>query len=507
MNTNQTRNNDLRPPEGAAEKIHDTIGASLSPSGGGQAEPAAPRHETRERDKIGFWEKMSLGVGNLPIFYGYAAVGSIAVPYFQMTLNVDPALIGTAIALPRLWDAFTDPAMGFISDNTQSRWGRRRPYIVLGALLMAVAFGLIWMAPPTWSERALSIYVTVALLVFYTCYTIYSVPWTSLSYEMTPDPRERTRVASYSGFFGKVGELSYSWIFPLSQAAIFASATQGVRVVGWIVAFFFFAAVGIIPGIFVRERYFKRAMTQSKVRVASSFSAAFTNRAFVVLVGLTILQILAGMFTSNIDFYLIVYLMCDGNVAEGSHWKAILSTAYAVVGILAIYPLNSLANRYSKRVTLSFAFVLVLIGAAGKWILFTPGNNWKLVLDPILCGPVWIAINILTISMLADICDEDELRHGLRREGVFGAIHEWVKKFGYSFGFLGAFLLVRLTGFDSKLGGHQSPDSIFAMRVVLTGTTALWALTAIWILRFYPITDEVAYATRDKLEARRGLIT
>ena len=129
------------------------------------------------------------------------------------------------------------------------------------------------------------------------------------------------------------------------------------------------------------------------------------------------------------------------------------------------------------------------------------------MLDPILCGPVWIAINILTISMLADICDEDELRHGLRREGVFGAIHEWVKKFGYSFGFLGAFLLVRLTGFDSTLGGDQSPDSIFAMRVVLTGTTALWALAAIWVLRYYPITDEVAYATRDKLEARRGQIT
>jgi GPH family glycoside/pentoside/hexuronide:cation symporter len=468
---------------------------------------APPRFKTREQDRIGFGEKLSLGIGNLPIFYGYAAIGSIAVPYFQMTLNVDPAWIGTAIALPRLWDAFTDPAMGFISDNTHSRWGRRRPYIVLGALLMAATFGAIWMAPPTWGERALSIYVTVALLVFYTCYTIYSVPWTSLSYEMTPDPRERTRVASYSGFFGKVGELTYSWFFPLSQAAIFASATQGVRVVGWVVAFFLFAVVGVIPGLLVRERYFKRAAAQERVRVGRSVQAAFASRAFVVLVGLTILQILAGMFASNVDYYLIVYSMCGGDVAEGSHWKAVLSTAYALVGIIAIYPLNRLANHFSKRVTLSFAFVLVLVGAAGKWILFTPGNNWKLVFDAVLCGPVWIAINILTISMLADICDEDELRHGLRREGVFGAIFEWVKKTGYSFGFLGAFLVVRLTGFDSKLGGDQSPESILALRVVLAGSTAVWAVAAIGVLRYYPITDEVAYATRDQLEARRGRIT
>lgn len=468
---------------------------------------SASRFETRDRDRVGFWEKMSLGIGNLPIFYGYAAIGSIAVPYFQMTLNVDPALIGTAIALPRLWDAFTDPAMGLISDNTHSRFGRRRPYIVIGALLMAAAFGAIWMVPPTWSERAIAIYVTVGLLVFYTCFTIYSVPWYSLSYEMTPDPRERTRVASYSGFFGKVGELSYSWFFPLSQAAIFASATEGVRVVGWIVAFLLFALVGIIPGMFVRERYFKRAAVQDKVRVVASLKASFTNRAFVVLVGLTILQIVAGMFSSNVDYYLIVYYMCGGDVAEGSHWKAILSTAYAVVGIISIYPLNRLANRYSKRVTLSFAFALVLVGAIGKWIIFTPGNNWKLILDPILCGPVWIAINILTISMLADICDEDELRHGFRREGIFGALFEWIKKSGYSLGFLGAFLVVRLTGFHSELGGDQDPGAIFGLRVVLAGTTAVWAIAAIWVLRFYPITDATAYETRDKLEARRGQIT
>jgi GPH family glycoside/pentoside/hexuronide:cation symporter len=468
---------------------------------------SASRFETRERDKIGFWEKMSLGVGNLPIFYGYAAVGSIAIPYFQMTLNVDPALIGTAIALPRLWDAFTDPAMGLISDNTHTRFGRRRPYILIGALLMAVAFASIWMASPDWSERTIAIYLTVSLLVFYTCYTIYAVPWTSLTYEMTPDPRERTRVASYAGFFGKVGELSYSWFFPISQAAIFATATEGVRIVGWVVAFLFFAVVGIIPGLFVKERYFKRAASQEKVRIVSSLKATATNRAFVVLIALTILQILAGMFASNIDYYLIVYSMCGGDVAEGSHWKAILSTSYAIVGIAAIYPINHLANKYSKRFALSFAFGLVLVGAIGKWFLFTPGNNWKLVLDPILCGPVWIAINILSISMLADICDVDELRHGLRREGVFGSILEWVKKSGYSLGFLGAFLTVRLTGFHSELGGAQTPETIFSMRVVLAGSTAVWAVAAIWILRYYPITDEVAYRTRDELEARRGQIT
>ncbi len=473
--------------------------------------PSSPRSgrspDTREQDRVGLWEKITLGMGNLPIFYGYAAVGSIAIPYFQMTLKVDPALIATALALPRLWDAFTDPGMALISDNTRTRFGRRRPYLVLGALLMALSFGSIWMVPTTWSQTAIATYVTVALLVFYTCYTIYSVPWYSLTYEMTPDTHERTRVASYAGFFGKLGELSYSWFFPATQMAFFASVFVGVRTVGWIVAVLLFAVAGAMPGFFVRERYYHQAATQASVRLLSSVKASFTNRAFVVLVGLTILQILAGMFASNIDYYLIVYNMCGGDIGVGSYWKGILSTSYAIVGIVSIYPLNLLAKRYGKHVTLSFAFGLVLVGAIGKWVLFTPGNNWKILIDPLLCGPVWIAINVLTISMLADICDEDELKHGMRREGTFGAIFTWVQKCGYSLGFLGALILVKLTGFHAELGGGQDPRSLLWMRVVLAGSTAAWAVAAIALLRFYPITDQRAYATRDALEARRGAIT
>lgn len=465
------------------------------------------RFETRDRDRVGFWEKMSLGIGNLPIFYGYAAIGSIAIPYFQMTLKVDPSLIGTALALPRLWDAFTDPGMALISDNTRSRWGRRRPYLVIGALLMALAFGSIWMVPTTWSQTAISTWVTISLLVFYTCYTVYSVPWYSLTYEMTPDTHERTRVASFAGFFGKVGELSYSWFFPLTQIAFFGTVVYGVRAVGWIVAILLFAVVGALPGFFVRERYYQKAAKQESVHLFSSFKASLTSRAFIVLLGLTILQILAGMFASNIDYYLIVYNMCDGDIAAGSYWKGILSTSYAVIGIASIYPLNLLAKRYGKHITLSFAFALVLVGAIGKWVLFTPGNNWKLLLDPILCGPVWIAINVLTLSMLADICDEDELKYGVRREGMFGAIFTWVQKCGFSFGFLGALIVVKLTGFHAELGGDQDPRSLLWLRVVLAGSTAAWAIAAIVLLRFYPITDKRAYATRDALEARRGSVT
>jgi len=468
------------------------------------AEAAVPR-ETRAEDKVGFWEKLAFGVGTLPVFYAIAGVGSFAIPVYQMTLKVNPFLFGVALAIPRFFDAIIDPVMGKISDNTHSRWGRRRPYIVLGAFFQALFFGTIWMVPTTWSPTAIAAYLIATQILFYIAYTMYSVPYNSLGYEMTPDYNERTSVWSYATFFNKAGEFGYNWVFPLTTLAIFSSVMQGVQVIGWLVAILIFFGLGVIPGLTAKERYFKKAVQQEKVRIWPALKAVASNRAFMLLLGLTALQIGAGMLASNIDYYLIVYYMFGGDIAEGSKWKALLSTSYAVLGIIWIFPVSWLARRYGKHITLGISFALVLFGAAGKWLLYTPGHPWKILFDCILCGPVWVAIYALTPSMLADICDDDELRHGFRREGVFGSMLSWIQKTGYSFGFLGAMITLALTGFNAATtGGVQTPATILAMRLVLTLSTALWAVLALTLLWFYPLTRQRAYEIRDALEARRG---
>jgi len=477
-------------------------------SSGGAGVPGRPeaRRETRPEDRVGFWEKTALGSGYLAIFYGNAGVKSLAIPVYQMVLGVNPALLGMVLAIPRFWDALTDPVVGMISDNTHTRFGRRKPIIVLGALLQAVAFGLIWMVPRGLGQPATIAYLIGTLLLFYTCFSLFSVPLMSLTYEMTPDYQERTRVSAFGGFFGKVGELTYSWAFWAANLAIFGSVIAGVRTVGWIIGLVVMGLIGMIPGLFVRERYFKKAAVQAKVRLGPAFRAAFSNRAFTVLIGLTVCQVLAGMLASNIDYYLLVYNMCGGDIVEGTKWKGVLSTGYAVLGIGMIYPVNWLANRCGKRTTLTLIFSLVLLGAFGKWFLFTPGNPWKILLDPLLCGPVWTALNVLTPSMLADVCDDDELRHGLRREGMLGALFSWIQKTGYALAFFGSGVALNLVGFDAALGGAQSPGTLLGLRLTLAVSTGVWAVLAIGLLCFYPLSCTRAYEIRDALEARRGTV-
>jgi GPH family glycoside/pentoside/hexuronide:cation symporter len=451
-------------------------------------------------------EKIALGAGGLPLFLGLAAIGSFATPFYQMTLKLDPVWLAAALTIPRFLDAFIDPLVGRFSDNFHSRFGRRRPLIALGAAVQALAFGMIWMVPATWGQVALTAWLVATQVVFYIGYSFFSVPFLALQYEITPDYDERTRVSSFVGFFGKAGEMGYNYIFPIASSVLFVSAISGVRTLGWIVGILFLGIVALLPALLVRERYFRKTEQQRKVTLREGVAAAFSSRAFTILVGLTLLQIVAGMFASNLDRYILVYYLFDGNVALGETWKGHLSLAYAIVGIASIYPVAWLAQRIGKTQTVALTFGLKLLGALGKWLLYTPGNHWKILFDPLLCGPVWIAINVLTPAMLADICDEDELRGGLRREGVFGAIFSWIQKVGYSAAFFGAFLSLKLTGFDANLGGAQEPATILRLRLILALSTAAWAICAILLLKLYPLNRQRAHEIRAALEARRGKV-
>jgi GPH family glycoside/pentoside/hexuronide:cation symporter len=225
-----------------------------------------------------------------------------------------------------------------------------------------------------------------------------------------------------------------------------------------------------------------------------------------VLIGLTVCQVLAGMLASNIDYYLLVYYMNAGDIVEGTKWKGVLSTGYAILGIGMIYPVNWMANRFGKRTALTVIFGLVLAGGFGKWFIYTPGNPWKILLDPILCGPVWTALSVLTPSMLADVCDDDELRYGLRREGMLGSLFSWIQKTGYALAFFGAGLALNIVGFDAAAGGAQAPETLLGMRLMLAVSTGIWAIIALVLLSFYPLSKARAYEIRDELEARRGRI-
>lgn len=465
---------------------------------------------TRPEDKVPLGEKLAIGAGAFPTHFGTAGIKSMAIPVYQMTLGVDPALLGIILAIPRLWDAFTDPIMGKISDNFQSRWGRRRPFILGGSLVMGLLFALIWMVPESFGQTAALGYFIVTSFLFFTAFTVYSVPLTSLFYEMTPDYNERTRVMAFNSLFTKVASFVYNWTFPLAQylaaAGLVAGTLAGVRVVGWGIGILVMMGMGVLPALFTRERYYRKVDRSKRVNLIGSLREAFRNRAFVVLIFITMASSAAGMLTANLDYYLLVYFMNDGDLTEGSYWKGILSSGYALTGLISIYPLLRISTVLGKRATMGLIYAMCVVGGVLKWFIYVPGADWLILLDPLLCAPVYVGLGMVAQSMMADVCDNDELHHGRRREGMFGSIYTWITKCGFSLSFLVSGLTLNLISFDVALGGDQTPQTFLLMRLCVAGSASISASIGLIFLFFYPITATQAEETRTILEDRRGKV-
>ena len=478
---------------------------------------------TAELEKVPFSKKLILGMGSLPLFLGWATFNTVAYRIFNMELEINPVFVSFALVLPRIWDAFTDPFMGQISDNFhRSKWGRRRPFIFWGAIFNALAFATMWLFSPEWSGTAIISYFIVLELIFFTSFTVYSVPYTALTYEMTPDYNERTRVMAFTAFFNKMGEFFNGWIIYLCTAvsiAYFASdglSMQGIRSVCGIIALVIFLGIGILPALFVKERFADQSKQQEKVKLIDSCKSAFQSRPFLILIAIIVFNMLAGTLAMSMDYYLIMYYMAKGNELLADGLKATLTTGYAVVGFASIPLLTWIATRIGKSGTLYLTYGLMVIGGIAKWFIFVPGHSLYyigkfaidpiLMIDPLLCGPMWVAVNILLNSMMADICDEDELKHGNRREGVFGAIYSWLQKAIFAAGTMFTGIAVAVSGFVATQGIDQSTETFTKMRLFLAGGPALAAMLAIVALFFYPITAKRAANTRKELEERRGAI-
>ena len=203
-----------------------------------------------EQHKSSFLEKVSWGAGGMTESF-VNTLYSLSFPIFAIGFGVAPALMGLAQSIPRLIDAFTDPIMGNISDNTHTRWGRRRPFIFLGAILVGVTFPLIFRPGMGWSPMAYFAWFTVTCSLFFIAFTVWSIPWSAMGLEMSDDYEDRTRIQLYRMIFASLAGIGITWSYKL---CFFFDDNEliGVRTVGLIIGACMFA-MGILSALFVRE--------------------------------------------------------------------------------------------------------------------------------------------------------------------------------------------------------------------------------------------------------------
>ena len=479
-------------------------------------------HATAPADRIPFHLKVVYGFGAFVNNLLAAASGGMMI-VLNIGLGMNPALVGLLGALPRLTDAFTDPIMGYISDNTRTRWGRRRPYILVGAILAGLIFALLWQLPDGKSESWYFWYFLVGSLLFFAAYTVFATPWVALGYELTPDYHERTRLMGVQNFIGQLAYVIAPWFLLIMQNERWfddmMDGAAGLAIIVGVVV----AAVGILPALLLRERFKAVAAAEAQAHASGQsrgsgalianlrdffrgFVITLKFKPFVKLCVATFLVFNGFMLVSSFQFYVIIYYVFGGDTVAGAEYAGYAGTAQSIATFCVIAFVTWLGTRIGKKRAFYVAIGVSMLGYALKWVCYDPEVPWLLVLPaPLLAFGLGGLFTIMP-SMIADVVDLDELQTHERREGMYGSIFWWVVKLGMAAALAAGGFLLNATGFDVALGGEQAEGTITMMRVFDAFVPFVASGIAIWIIATFSITEERAHEVRLELEARRGKV-
>jgi len=412
----------------------------------------------------------------------------MANPILNIGLGVSPVLVSVALTVPRIWDAFTDPLMGRISDNFKSRFGRRRPFILSGGILTGLAFALIWMLPRGWGEMATFGLFMAYMLIFYTCFTVFIVPYLALGFEMSPDYNERTTLMSYRSFFSLVGGIIMQWIYWGCTRPCFDDTVQGMKVVGSLIGGLVIVT-SVVTALFCKERapQIKKEEPVRKLSFYESFSVAWKVKPFIQVVGVCVLIIVGQLSIMQLGMYLNIYYVCQGSQEIAGRLQGIIGTGYTLSSLFIIPAVVWSSNRFGKKVVLRGLMLMGTAGSLLSWVLIDPNHPYLQIVGLFLGGPAVTGLWIVAPSMIADVCDWDEWKNGLRREGAFGAAYGWFTKIGSSASVMVSGLVLVLTGFNVELGSDQAQSTILGMRVLIAVVPAATFLGAYLLLRNYGI--------------------
>jgi GPH family glycoside/pentoside/hexuronide:cation symporter len=467
--------------------------------------PSMQRHITAAKDKIPVFEKIMYGMGSGSFQLAADGVKGLANPIFNITLGLSPSLVGLVLMISRFFDAFTDPIMGKISDDCRTRFGRRRPFIFVGSFLTAGAFIAIWLVPAGWSHTGIFIYYLIAMLFFFLCATIQTVPYHTLGLEMTADTHERTVVAGYKMFFSFGFIIMVPWVFRLAQADVFENVMEGMRFLSWGVGLAIIVG-GVLPAIFVKERYYHIAKNQAKEPFWKGLKLTFSNKPFLVLTGIILGCGIGSNMVNALGSYIIFYYIYEGDLKAGAQLAAIGANVFTICAILCIPILTWLSARIGKINTLKWLIVIGIVGSFSKFSLYNKDHHWLLFISQAMVAPMAAGFWTITSSMKADICDDDELQHGMRREGMFGSVGNWILKTAMALTFFGAGVILDLVGFDVALKGNQSADTLLWMRMLFALVPAVFSFLALFLLSSYSLSEKRMEEIRAALEARRSQV-
>jgi GPH family glycoside/pentoside/hexuronide:cation symporter len=446
-------------------------------------------------DRIPLWRKIVYGSGDL----GFSMNNSIITAFFSVfmvtVVGMPPGLVAIIFIVGRSWDFINDPIIGHLSDRTRTRWGRRRPFLLFGAIPFGLSFILLWLGPD-FNQTGLIIYYSLAYIVYEALATTVYMPYFALTPELTEDYDERTKLTSFRMVFNIVGSLT-AYILPLLIIGNdWTQATkQGVLVMAMVAAGI--AAAPLI-GVFFGTKEKKEFQRQSLPKFIPSLKAAFKNRPFVfgammyLFTWMTIIVV-----ESNLQFFII-------HIIRRQSQSMIIMVSIFVTAIFAIPIWNWASKHWNKR----FAY----IGGVAFWavvmmvlIFMTPETPfWLILVLCIMAGIGVSAAQVLPWSIIPDAIEWEEWKTGERNEGMFYSLITLMGKIGMAIAQPVGLLILQFTGFVEGQGVVQPASALLGVRLVMGPLPAVLLTSGILMAVFYPLSRREHHRIVEELRLRRA---
>jgi GPH family glycoside/pentoside/hexuronide:cation symporter len=462
-----------------------------------------PHHTTAAADRIPVSQKISYGLGAVVTIVAVNSVMQLSGLVYVVGLGISVIWINWAQAFPRLWDALVDPLLGNISDNSRSRFGRRIPFLIVGGVLIGIAFWLLWAVPRGWSKEAMFAYFVVVSLFFYTVVPVYAIPHGALGLEMTEDYHEKTSLFAYASFIGNVGAFTLPWIYYIANRPIFGG--DSVKGIKWVCLgmSIILTVCALVCALVCKEPKLKQVRAQERVPIWESFKTTYRNGTFVRLVAVFVLLIVGFQLVMGFNNYITIFYLFGGNKDAASVLMAENGTLWAAVGLIGVFPMTWLSKRFGKRGTVIVALAIIIAGNLSKIVCYSRTYPWLTFIPTICLSLGMVFCFTLVNSMIADVCDEDEHATGIRREGMYFAAYNWWWKMAVSIATVVSGYVLRYTGFQEGMA-TQSETVMFWIRFWEIGLPPVLCLGSAILLTKYPLTEERAYQIKTLLDEKRA---
>jgi GPH family glycoside/pentoside/hexuronide:cation symporter len=516
-------------------------------------------------DRVPALQKFGYGLGSIHDMWGHWLYGGLVYLVFNVNLGISPSWIGAALFFKLGFEMVWDSVFGWWSDNTRTRFGRRRPFILVGSVLAGFALPLLFSARAGWTEIQYFFFMVGTLALYVPIMSCFYMPFQSLGSELTPSYHERTSVGAVRSAIQKFPEMAMFAAGAFATAGVWVSATWGevparlailVRgTVQWFgdVAASFFAgdwprlgtllttifgwvpaadgvktgillgtqvytvvlgAIMVVAGVAVflltREPFYEKlvvARQQGKISIKATIWQTLTScQPFRANISMAFAYGLGTSMVGALGWYATVYYVCQGNVGAGTGWNSWMGLSGMVLGLAGIPVYTYIARSVGKKramIVVQFSAIAVF---AGTWWLYNPAIAWLQIFASGLIAFTSAGFWVLYGSMTADVIDADELATGKRREGSFAACGSWIMKLGSLVGNLSSGLILSATGFDQALGANQTPHAIFSIRLYLAAIPIAGLVLSLVLLARFPLTQEKMAEIRTQLEARRGKV-